>query len=875
MTANVRWVMGKHPKALSNGVSFGMPWPRGAYFPGQHFDLKGHDKTYPVDSREIAYWADGSLKWTVHSISSHVEYEDEYVLEGSKRTQNTPEGVWVERREERIVVRSRHSLELCFQTGSKSVLDSMRLHKGVICTGATVVASIDGLAYQTNVTSVEVENQTSHRVVIKVSGVTVTDNSRSDSHLPFDLRFYVYSDSPSVKLVHSFIHDLNADQPLTSLGLRFSIPLSRSKFYNRHVRVGGSNGGSWKEEVQGLSGLRHGPTDQTRANQACGRPVILRGDEWNGNDLNRDLSYVPSWADYSLAQLSSDGFTLKKRTKPGCSWVKTIGGGRADGTAYVGSAEYGGLAVGMLDFWERYPTQIDLSDLDSHNGVITQWIYSPLAEPLDTSPYHDGLSLNSYSDQLGALNITYEDYEPGFATANGIGRTNVFFLKAYESTPSAEEFSLFSSFVRDPPRLLPIPTDMHNAGVFHGYWAPEFHAIGNKVTQKELDIERRLEFLFNFYHKQIEQNRWYGFWDHGDFQHSYDPFRHAWRYDVGGFAWDNSELSTDLWLWKYFLHTGRSDVFKVAEAMTRHTGEVDVYHAGKFKGFGTRHGVQHFSDSSKQLRISNVLYRWFYFFLTGDERTGDLITQQRDVQNSLLTLDSHRKVQAHGEIPDGFAMANIGLDCGSLAATWLTNWERRTNGWAHSEQLLVKLLEGISDLEHGIATNAILLNPSNGEIRPCPPPTPQYAISHLSMLFGFPEIIAELLDYIREKYPLTIQRFIEVWIPYCRAYNGGHEIQQQEYGFVFPPRATWRQSHSTLTAFAANWTGDESLAKSAWEQFFHSDGFVQSHEWSITQIGPPDSPSEAEEAKWISTNEAARYGVSAISNLANIRSYLA
>ena len=89
----------------------------------------------------------------------------------------------------------------------------------------------------------------------------------------------------------------------------------------------------------------------------------------------------------------------------------------------------------------------------------------------------------------------------------------------------------------------------------------------------------------------------------------------------------------------YFLHTGRADVFKVAEAMTRHTGEVDVYHSGIFKGFGTRHGVQHFSDSSKQLRISNVLYRRFYFYLTGDERSSDLIYEPRDMQYCLLSLD--------------------------------------------------------------------------------------------------------------------------------------------------------------------------------------------------------------------------------------------
>ncbi|KAJ5353149.1 hypothetical protein N7452_002123 [Penicillium brevicompactum] len=871
-SANVRWLRGNHFKALSNGVSFGMPWPQGVYQTGQKFDLKAEENIYPVDSREIAYWADGSLKWTLHAISSHVDYHEQYTLEASSRGEDAPPGVWVERKAG-ISVESRHGLHLDFHSGDASVLDSMILYGETVCSGATVVASIDGVEYGTHVVSVEVENETSHRVVIKVSAVMIT-GTLSTSHLPFNLRFYIYSDSPTVKLVHSFVHDLDANQPLTSLGLRFSVPLSRSKFYNRHVRLGGSKGGSWKEEVQGLSGLWHGPKKHVRLDQSRGKAVVLSQEEWEGNDLNRDLSFVPLWRDYSLSQLSSDGFTIKKRTQPGCAWVKTIGGGRADGTAYVGSAEYGGLAVGMSDFWERYPTQIDLSELDAQDGVITQWLYSPLAEPLDTSTYHDGLALKSYPDQLEALNVTYEDYEPGFATANGIGRTNIFFLRAYQSTPSAEQLGLFSSFVRDPPLLLSTQTHMHAAGVFHGCWAPMSRNLGLKATQKETDIENRLDLLFNFYKNQIEQNRWYGFWDHGDVQHTYDPYRRAWRYDVGGFAWDNSELSTDLWLWTYFLHTGRPDVFKVAEAMTRHTGEVDVYHSGRFKGFGTRHGVQHFSDSSKQLRISNALYRRFYFFLTGDERTGDLITQLRDTQNALLTLDSHRKVQAHAIVPEGFAMTNIGLDCGALFATWLTNLERRTTGWTHSERLMVSMLEGISSLDHGLAANAILLNPTSAEVRPCPPPTPAYAISHLSMLFGFPEIIAEALHYLRDKYPQVVENFMKVWIPYCRAYNGGHDIQRSEYGFTFPERATWRQSHSTLTAFAARWGNDESLAEMAWEQFFHTDGFTSSHEFTFTHTKPPEHFSEGEEAKWITTNEAARYGVSAISNLANIRSFL-
>lgn len=56
---------------------------------------------------------------------------------------------------------------------------------------------------------------------------------------------------------------------------------------------------------------------------------------------------------------------------------------------------------------------------------------------------------------------------------------------------------------------------------------------------------------------------------------SYDEDRHTWKYDSGGYAWDNSELSPDLFFWTFFLRTGRADVFRLAEAQARHGGEVD------------------------------------------------------------------------------------------------------------------------------------------------------------------------------------------------------------------------------------------------------------------------------------------------------------
>ncbi|KAJ5098563.1 hypothetical protein N7532_005564 [Penicillium argentinense] len=877
MTPNLRWLNNEGPDALHAGISFGMPWSRGLYRTGQTFVIEGDGTQWPLDSRELAYWADGSLKWTAHSVSGDIGYSREYTVKGAQ---------WPsEPRQEIRIVQNAANMSLKTSTGlvlnfvpwyapkDKSlVLQSVVVDGDVVCSGATVVATINGEVYDTVVNSTNVETSTSTRVVIKVSGVV--ENEEKEAHLPFDMRFYVYADASSVRIVHSFVHDLDSDQPLTSLGLRFFVPMKDTEHYNRHIRLGGPDGGVLNEQVKGLSGLRHGPTNQSRMDQVAGRHLTVNSIDWSRTDLSRGLSYIPSWSSYSLSQLSSDGFTIKKRTKPGCSWVKVNGGGRADGTAYVGSTEQGGIAIGMSDFWERYPTQLDLDNLASDEASTTIWLYSPSAEPLDTTPYHDSLGLDTYAEQLEALNVTYEDYEPGFATAYGIGRSNQIFLRPFRNVPSNSVFSSFSSIVRNPPRLVATATHMHEANAFHGCWAPDFRTLGRTPSARELVIENNLNMLFNYYHKQVEQNRWYGFWDHGDVQHTYDIHRHAWRYDVGGFSWDNSELSTDLWLWLYFLHTGRADVFKMAEAMTRHTGEVDVYHTGRFKGFGTRHGVQHFSDSSKQLRISNVLYRRIYYYLTGDERTGDLISELQNCGNALLGLDSHRKVQEHAKIPAGFAMTNIGLDCGPLFASWLTSWEQRGYEWGHCQELLLKVLDGISGLKHGIGNNAILLNPETGEVRECPPPTPDYAISHLSMLFGFPEIVAELCHYLREESPATVKSFMKVWLAYCRSYNGGPNVQHKEFGFEFPEHATWRQSHSTLTAFAAVEDNCSVLAKMAWDQFFYTDGYTFHQDWDVVKTLPPEYFTSGEEAKWVSTNETARYGISAISNLANIGKFI-
>ncbi|MFF3505509.1 hypothetical protein [Streptomyces sp. NPDC003247] len=83
-----------------------------------------------------------------------------------------------------------------------------------------------------------------------------------------------------------------------------------------------------------------------------------------------------------------------------------------------------------------------------------------------------------------------------------------------------------------PPRLR--PQHNHSAGIF-GVWTPV-----DRSTPARKVLEDRLEFVQRHHREQVDQRSWYGFWDYGDIMHSYDRDRHVWKYDVGGYAWDNS-----------------------------------------------------------------------------------------------------------------------------------------------------------------------------------------------------------------------------------------------------------------------------------------------------------------------------------------------
>jgi YetA-like protein len=875
----LRWLTRPRPA----GVTWGVPWPRGAIASGTPFALG----SVPVQSWVTATWPDGTVKWTAHAISPQPDPVEAYELSPGQPSASAV-NIHIVRSQDSITVDTGavvwaipltgDTLVSSARRGPREILRDVRLVS--LWQGEPTPDGAGTVARQEmrgQVSSVTVEQDGPVRAVLRLDGSHAptprtpkipefawqsTSGSAPDAAIArqipgswFTVRLYFYAGAQEVRVVHTFVWDGDPERDfLAGLGLRADVPM-RDEPHDRHIRLAGPGGGFLTEAVRGITGLRRDPGERFRRAQVAGRPCGPV-QEWN-EAVSRRTHLIPQWSDWTLDQTSADGFSLRKRTGPGCGWVGIAGSTRSEGYGYVGGTG-GGLGFGLRDFWKVYPTRLDIRGAATGVATATVWLWSPSAPAMDLRFYHDGLGQNSYPEQLEGLEITYEDYEPGYGTPYGIARTHELVLRAYESTPSGEELAEHAGALNDPPLLVCSPHRLHEAGVF-GDWAPV-----DRSSPARAGIEDRLDFLFDFYAGQREQRRWYGFWDYGDVMHAYDPDRHQWRYDIGGYAWDNSELSPDLWLWFQFLRTGRADVFRFAEAMTRHTGEVDVYHLGRWSGLGTRHNVQHWGCSAKQLRISSAIYRRPYYYLTADERTGDLLRELAGAEQTFLAVDPIRKVRSDVYTADRRALSvGLGTDWGALAAAWLTEWER--TGDLRARDKLLGTMEDIAAMPQGFLTGEALLDLDTGRFDTT---RDRIAISHLSAVFGLVEVCSELIA-LQE-----VPGFEQAWLRYCRLYLATPQEQEQAVGQRLSG-ISLVQAHSRLAAYAAARTGDEALARLAWRAFRHDVGdqlntnpLQRQPHWQAARVAGPTVLAPVDEAPWVSTNDAAQYGLAAIQNLA-------
>ena len=842
----------------------------------------------PVDTWPLAYWPDGSVKWS--GVAGVIPAGTERLtLEKAPRKAKT-----INKQPNASIAITETPENIQIETGLISVfiprrgdflIDSL-LYKGtkvgekarLICNTQSEpiqenTSQISFTHYIGEIKSVTIERLGSVRALVKLEGIHRNRNKEIDTNhsegkgnyannsdmnklnnrewLPFVVRLYFYGGSEQIKMVHSFVYDGDQKKDfIRSLGIRFDVPM-REALYNRHIAFSCADGGVWSEPVQPLVGrriltlnktdIKKNSNEKKDAQQKPTDEPSLQQQQMEGkrippyesfDEKNRSLlDNWASWDDYRLSQLTADAFSIRKRANNDNPWIGTFSGTRSDGYTFVGDIT-GGLGLCMHDFWQSYPSSIEISDARTPVATLTAWLWSPESEPMD---------LRHYDRIAHDLNASYEDVQEGMNTPYGIARTTTFTLIPQSGYTGKKAFADYAKQFSSPSLLMPTPNYLHARQAFRIWSLPD------RTTPFRTRVEDRLDAYIDFYQKAIEQNKWYGFWNYGDVMHAYDPVRHTWRYDVGGFAWDNTELASNMWLWYNFLRTGRIDIWRMAEAMTRHTGEVDVYHIGPNAGLGSRHNVSHWGCGAKEARISQAAWNRFYYYLTTDERCGDLMTEVKDADHKLYELDPMRLAQPRSEYPcTAPARLRIGPDWLAYAGNWMTEWER-TGNTTYRDKIIAGM-KSIAALPNRLFTGpkALGFDPSTGIITTeCDPKLE--TTNHLMTIMGGFEIANEMMRMI------DIPEWKDAWLDHAARYK----------------KKAWELSHSRfrvsrLMAYAAYHLRNTQMAEEAWKDLFTRLEHTPAPPFRITTILPPEVPSPLDECTSISTNDAALWSLDAI-----------
>ncbi|MCH7409346.1 Tat pathway signal sequence domain protein [Belliella sp. DSM 111904] len=844
----------------NQGLTWGVSWPKGKIKRNSGFELIADDnQEVPIQSWPLAFWPDGTLKWTGHAVPAIPLLADNFTLKPTTRVKKL-EGIKIEDSESLITIDTGGVIYKLPKSGNQIISSILKAGKTMASNGRLILlhqdaadedsaSAIQRSIFQGEISKVTLEQNAALRSVVKIEGSHQSEAGRAIVN--FVVRLYFYHKADAFKMIHTIVFEGDEKQDfIKGLGVRFDLPM-HDELHDRHVRFAGEEEGIFAEAVRGLTGLRRDPGRAVIEAQLAGRktPPI----EMFPENVSRNIHYIPAFGDYTLFQGDSDSFSIRKRTAEGHSWLNAGKGKRARGLALAGGPS-GSFGFGIRNFWQSYPGQLDIKNAHLDQSEVTAWLWAPNSPTMDLRFYHDGMGQDTYPKQLDALDITYEDYEPGFGTAKGVGRTSELNFWVLDATPSHEELNEMMQYLTEPPLLTASPDYMLQVGVFGGLWYTD-----RLQSDRAEAFDKQLLWYFEFYQKQVEEHRWFGFWDFGDFMHTYDRDRHVWRYDVGGFAWDNSELSTDLWLWYYYLRTGQKEVFRLAEAMTRHTGEVDVHHSGPFAPLGSRHNVMHWGCSAKQLRISTAANRRFYYYLTADERTGDLMREQVNAAESLLKVVPIRKVapkDTWGTDDPNQVYLGFGTDWGAIAAAWLTEWER-TEDKSIRDKLLASM-RSIGNQPKGFFSMGSRMNLKTGEFEISK--SQKASASHLSAVFGLTEIAIELYEL------LGMETFNKAWLQYCQYYNASPEEQEKVLGNSLG-KLNLAQGHARLTAFAAREKADTRLAKRAWEEFYEGSGGIKSH-GQAKFISGNKVLTPRTEAEGVSTNATAQWGLAAMHCLA-------
>lgn len=803
------------PPKEQQGFFVGVPWKRGEIPAADlaKITCQSQGRKQRPQSKVMAYWPDGSLKWSGHYLQ-YVGDEPPSLRLGAEMVEKEIASSMITQGYNGILVDT-GSLQAFFPNRGSYSLAWVKRQKTLLLTKLCPLVKAENIS-RSEIVEAVVEEEGECYVAVKT--VMSFFNQLKGEIFRVILRFGFWRSQDNIEITATLV--LMEEEPLGGFGLGADIPL-QGEAWNRYFQFC-STEFVYCEPAQTLLSRYHSRNNIFYQKQCHGER--LEREEIDDSILDYGEEN-PLWQNFSLYQESPKRFCFFKSTGDHVAEIKGGEGEQSSGVIYAGGRD-GGLAIGIKDFWQKYPAELQVKNLADQNSQIAAWFLSP----------RGGFQTFQHYSQRDHMRSAYEGFAEIRSTAEGIANTSSLTLEFFDQPIRANQLLELAQRINYPPRLICSPERYqasHGLGRF---------SLITEANEAESFLEKQLVQLFDFYRDEVVQRSWYGFWDYGDVMHTYDPVRSQWRYDLGGYAWQNTELVPNMWLWQYFLRSGREDVFTLAEAMTRHTSEVDCYHEGTYKGLGSRHNVLHWGCSCKEVRIAMAALHRYYYYLTGDARIGEILQVTAESELAIQRLPPLREFYKK---QDGLIPIRTGPDWAALASGWFTAWERSgETKWSK------KLCQGVADIKRSplglLSGPSFLFRPEDGGLT--------YMGSgnesgyHMVIAFGATQFWIELADSLEDR----------SWKDMLAEFGWFYSLSDAEKkthsdGLLENKHFSWPMFAAGMIAYSAYWRKDPLLARKAWELLLFEkncgvplpivDSMRESSTWE-----------KVREIPWISTN---------------------
>ncbi len=302
-----------------------------------------------------------------------------------------------------------------------------------------------------------------------------------------------------------------------------------------------------------------------------------------------------------LSQRQVNHFRLERRT---AGRKKTTAEGERTAGWMALENDRAGVGVALRAMAEEYPKALGTSG--SGRGIdVYLW----------RDPDGGRLNFRRYSEE-----VSWGEGEGVYADGAGTAKTSEFFISFYRSDQDAETTDVLRGLLAFP-HVSVDPAWTARCDVTGGFAPldPETFPASERMMRGFLDWVER----------SIQLGGWYGFFDWGDMLVAWEEARNNWRF-YGRWGWCNSEWDPRHGVWIHYLRTGEDRYFRLGEAMTRHSMDVDTCHFHPFRPYMVggcfRHSVDHYGD--EPCASHTFVDNWMdYYYLTGDLRTAEVLRE--------------------------------------------------------------------------------------------------------------------------------------------------------------------------------------------------------------------------------------------------------